>query len=55
MVRLDRTIALTIVLSAQTPCVDADGPVKPDHDGESWPCINVKADWYYTSTSLTAL
>jgi hypothetical protein len=46
MVRLDRTIILYVVLLATARCVDADGPARPDHDGESWTCIYVKADWY---------
>ena len=32
MVRLDRTIAQSIVLMTKTWFVDADGPVEPDHD-----------------------
>jgi hypothetical protein len=42
MVRLGRTIILYVVLLATARCVDADGPVRPDHDGESWTCVKLK-------------
>jgi hypothetical protein len=35
MVRLDRTIILYGVLLVTARYADDDGPVKPDHDGES--------------------